>query len=87
MDIRQHIGDSSHSVEGIRAQEVERLLSKLSIAPEQTEVIGNLSRSLVDELFYGPIAETAARVQMPSELAASGERWRGREGVRVGGAQ
>jgi hypothetical protein len=60
-------GDPPHSVEGI-------LFSKLSLSPDQTEAIENLSRARVEELVHGPIAETVARVQPPSELAASGER-------------
>jgi hypothetical protein len=56
-------------------------MSKLSLSQEQTEAIENLSRSLVAELVHGPIVETVARVQLPSELAASEERLRGREGV------
>jgi hypothetical protein len=83
MGNRQHTGDPSHSVEGARAREVRRLLNKLSLSPEQTQAIENLSHSLVEELVHGPIAETVARVQLPSELATSGERLRGREGVQV----
>jgi glutamyl-tRNA reductase len=83
MGNRQHTEDPPHSVEGIRAHEVRRLLSKLSLSAQQREVIENLTHSLVGELVHGPIAETVARVQLPSELASSGERLRSREGVQV----
>jgi glutamyl-tRNA reductase len=63
MDNRQYIGDSAYSVESIRACEVRRLLSKLSLSPEQREAIENLSRSLVEELAHGPMAKMIAFVQ------------------------
>jgi glutamyl-tRNA reductase len=53
-----NLQDSVHSVESIRAREVRRLLGKLSLSPEQGEVIENFSRSLVEELVRGPIAKT-----------------------------
>jgi glutamyl-tRNA reductase len=86
MGKRRHTGDPPQSVEGIRAHEVRRLLNKLSLSPEQSEAIENLSHSLVEELVHGPIAETIALVQKPSELAAIGETLHGREGVEVAGA-
>jgi len=72
MGPRRHARDPHHGVEGVRAHEVRRLFSKISLSLEQTEAIENLSRSLVDELVHGPIAEAVARVQPPSALAASG---------------
>jgi glutamyl-tRNA reductase len=87
MGTRGHTGDPPHSVEAIRAHEVRRLLNKLSLSPEQSEAIENLSHSLVEELVHGLIAETIALVQDPRELAAIGERLHGREGVQVAGAQ
>jgi Glutamyl-tRNAGlu reductase, dimerisation domain len=87
MGTRRHPRDPPYNAEDIRAYEVRRVFNKLSLSLEHTEAIENLSRTLVDELVCGPIAETAARVQMPSESAASGERWRGREGVQVVRAQ
>jgi glutamyl-tRNA reductase len=87
MGKRQHTGDPLHSVEGIRAHEVRRLLSKLSLSPEQSEAIENLSHSLVEELVHGPIAETmAALVQEPSESAAIGETSHDRSGTKSPGA-
>jgi hypothetical protein len=83
MGNRQHTEDPHHSAEGIRAYEVRRVFNKLSPSLEQTEAIENLSRTLVDDLVYGPIAETVALVQMASELAASGERDGMLEGVQV----
>jgi glutamyl-tRNA reductase len=53
-----NLQDSVHSVESIRAREVRRLLGKLSLSPEQGEVIENFSSSLVEELVRGPIAKT-----------------------------
>jgi glutamyl-tRNA reductase len=67
MGTRQHTGDPPHSVEGIRAHEVRRVLSKLSLSPEQSEAIENLSHSLVEELVHGLIAETIALVQERKE--------------------
>jgi hypothetical protein len=87
MGTRGHTEDPHHSVEGIRAHEVRRLFSKLSLSPEQSEAIENLSHSLVEELVHGPIAETIALVQEPSELAAIGETLQGREGLQVAGTQ
>ena len=86
MGTRRHTEDPHHSVEGIRAHEVRRLLNKLRFSPEQSEAIENLSHSLVEELVHGPIAETIALVQEPSELAAIGETSHAREGVQVAGA-
>ena len=63
MDNRQYIGDSAYSVEGIRAYEVRRLLSKLGLSPEQREAIETLSHSLVEELVHGPMAKMIAFVQ------------------------
>jgi glutamyl-tRNA reductase len=73
MGTRRHTGDPSHSIEGIRAHEVRRLLNKLRFSPKQSEAIENLSHSLVEELVNGPIAETKVLVQDPRELAAIGE--------------
>jgi glutamyl-tRNA reductase len=67
MDNRQHTGDPPHSVEGIRTHKVRRVLSKLSLSPEQSEAIENLSHSLVEELVHGLIAETIALVQERKE--------------------
>jgi glutamyl-tRNA reductase len=83
---RRHTGDPPHSVEAIRAHEVRRLLNKLRFSPEHKEAIENLSHSLVEELVHGPIAETIALVQEPSESAAIGETSHAREGVQVAGA-
>jgi glutamyl-tRNA reductase len=74
MGNRQHTAGPPHSVEDIRAHEVRRLLNRLSLSPKQRETIENLSHSLVEELVHGPIAETVALVQLPSESAASGQR-------------
>jgi hypothetical protein len=87
MGNQQHTGDPHYSVEGIRAYEVGRLFNKISLSPEQWEAIEDLSHSLVEELVHGPIAETIALVQEPSESADSGERLRGREGAQVARAQ
>jgi glutamyl-tRNA reductase len=84
---RRHTGEPHHSVEAIRAHEVRRLLNKLRFSPEQSEAIEDLSHSLVEELVHGPIAETIALVQEPSEMAAIGETSHAREGVQVAGAQ
>jgi glutamyl-tRNA reductase len=81
MGKRQHTGDPHHSVEGIRAHEVRRLLNKLRFSPEQSEAIENLSHALVEELVHGPIAETIALVQEPGESAAIGETSHGRRGT------
>jgi hypothetical protein len=86
MGTRGHTEGPHHSVEGIRAHEVRRLLTNLKFSPEQSEAIENLSHSLVEELVHGLIAETIALVQDPRELAAIGERLHGREGVEVAGA-
>ena len=86
MGTRGHTEDSPHSVEGIRTHEVRRLLSKLSLSPEQSEAIENLSHSLVEELVNGPIAETIALVQDPRESVAIGETSRGRTGTSSPGA-
>jgi glutamyl-tRNA reductase len=83
---RRHTGEPHHNVEGIRAHEVRRLFNKLRFSPEQSEAIEDLSHSLVEELVHGPIAETIALVQEPSELAAIGETSHAREGVQVAGA-
>jgi glutamyl-tRNA reductase len=82
MGNRRHTGEPHHSVEGIRAHEVRRLLNKLRFSPEQSEAIENLSHSLVEELVHGPIA----LVQEPRELAFSGERLHGRRGTSSRGA-
>jgi glutamyl-tRNA reductase len=87
MGTRGHTEGPHHSVEGIRDNEVRRLLNKISLSAEQREAIENLSHSLVEELVHGLIAETIALVQDPRELAAIGERLHGREGVQVAGAQ
>jgi glutamyl-tRNA reductase len=86
MGTRGHTEDPHHSVEAIRAHEVRRLLNKLSPSPEQSEAIENLSHSLVEELVHGPIAETIALVQEPSEVAAIGETSHGRRGTSSRGA-
>jgi len=57
-------------VESIRAHEVRRLLSKLSLSPKQEEAIENLSRSLVEELVHGPIAKMIAFVQEAEIMVA-----------------
>jgi hypothetical protein len=46
--------------ERTRAREIRHLLSKLSLSVEQEELIEGFSRSLVDEIIRGPIAETVA---------------------------
>jgi glutamyl-tRNA reductase len=81
-----HTGELPHSVEGIRAHEVRRLLNKLRFSPEQSEAIENLSHSLVEELVHGPIAETIALVQEPREMVAIGETLHGRRGRSSRGA-
>jgi glutamyl-tRNA reductase len=86
MGTRRHTEDPHHSVEAIRAHEVRRLLNKLRFSPEHKEAIENLSHSLVEELVHGPIAETIALVQEPSELAAIGETLHGRRGTSSRGA-
>ena len=86
MGTRRHTEDPHHSVEGIRAHEVRRLLNKLRFSPEQLEAIENLSHSLVEELVYGLIAETIALVQEPSESAAIGQTLQGRRGTTSRGA-
>ena len=86
MGNRRHTGEPHHSVEAIRTHEVRRLLNKLSLSPEQSEAIENLSHSLVEELVHGPIAETIALVQEPSEMAAIGETLHGRRGTSSRGA-
>ena len=63
-----------------------RLPNKLRSSREQSAAIENLSPSLVEELVHGPIAETIARIQEPSELAASGETLHGRRVEVAGGA-
>ena len=68
MGKRRHTGELPHSVEGIRAHEVRRLLSNLSLSPEQREAVENLNCSLVEELVHGPISEVLALVEEPSEL-------------------
>jgi glutamyl-tRNA reductase len=82
----RHTGELPHSVEGIRAHEVRRLFSKLSLSAEQSEAIENLSHSLVEELVHGLIAETIALLQDPRELAAIGETVHGRRGTSSRGA-
>ena len=86
MGTRRHTEDPHHSVEGIRAHEVRRLFSKVSLSPERSEAIENLSHSLVEELVHGPIAETIALVQEPSELVAIGETVQGRRGTSSRGS-
>jgi glutamyl-tRNA reductase len=86
MGNRQHTGDPHYSVEGIRANEVGRLFNKISLSPEQWEAIEDLSHSLVYKLVHGPIAETIALVQKPSESAAIGETSHGRRGTSSPGA-
>jgi hypothetical protein len=61
--------------------------ASLTFLPGQREAVENPSHSLVAELVHGPIAETIALVQEPSESADSGERLRGREGAQVALAQ
>lgn len=63
-----------------------RLPNKLRFSPEQSEAIENPSHSLAEELVHRPIAETIARIQEPSELAASGETLHGRRGRSSRGA-
>jgi glutamyl-tRNA reductase len=87
MGYGQHTVGPPHSVEDIRAHEVRRLLNRLSLSPEQSEAVEYLSHALVEELAHGPIAETVALVQEPSESAASEQRLRIREGVQVARAQ
>jgi Glutamyl-tRNAGlu reductase, dimerisation domain len=86
MGTRRHAEDPHHSVEGIRAHEVRRLFNKLSLSPEQREAVENLSCTLVEKLVYGPIAETIALVQEPSESAAIGETSHARSGTSSRGA-
>jgi Glutamyl-tRNAGlu reductase, dimerisation domain len=85
MGKRQHTGDPLHRLEAIRAHEIRRLFRKVSLSPEQREAVENLSYSLVDELVYGPIAETIARIQEPSESAAIGETSHARSGTKSRG--
>jgi hypothetical protein len=59
--------------ERTRARETCRLLSKLSLSAEQAEVIECFSRSLVDEIIRGPIAETVALTRGPSAPVANVE--------------
>jgi glutamyl-tRNA reductase len=68
--------------ERTRAREIRHLLSKLSLSVEQAEVIEGFSRSLVEEIIRGPIAETVALTKAPSEPVANVETLhaRGEEG-------
>jgi glutamyl-tRNA reductase len=86
LDARRDTGDPHYGVEGIRAHEVGRLFNKISLSPEQWEAIEDLSHSLVEELVHGPIAETIALVQEPSESVDSGERSHGRRSTSSPGA-
>jgi glutamyl-tRNA reductase len=87
LDARRDTGDPHYGVEGIRAHEVGRLFNKISLSPEQRKAIEDLSHSLVEELVHGPIAETIALVQEPSESADSGGRDCVVEGEQVARAQ
>jgi glutamyl-tRNA reductase len=86
MGNRRNTEDPHHSVEAIRAHEVRRLFSKVSLSPEQSEAIENLSYSLVEELVHGPIAETIALVQKPRESAVTGETVHAQRGRSSRGA-
>jgi glutamyl-tRNA reductase len=68
--------------ERTRAREIRHLLSKLSLSAEQAELIEGFSRSLVEEIIRGPIAETVALTRGASEAVANVETLhaRGAEG-------
>src|ERR671914_667880 len=49
--------------ERIRCQEVSRALRMMDLAPEKVAGVERMSRSLVDRLFDGPLAEVASSDQ------------------------
>ncbi len=65
--------NSRASIESVRASETERVLRKLDLTPEQAEAVERVSRSLVDELVHGPIANVATVIERMGESAASKE--------------
>jgi glutamyl-tRNA reductase len=65
--------NSRASIESVRARETERVLRKLDLTPEQAEAIERVSRSLVDELVHGPIANVATVIERMGESAAGRE--------------
>src|SRR5215203_106536 len=79
MGTRRNTGDPHPSVEGIRAQEVRCVRNKLGLSPEQTEAIERFSRSLVEKLLHGPIAETVALVGVPKGIGGQPEIARSKE--------
>ena len=61
------------SAERARARETERVLRKLDLSREQAEAVERLSRSLVENLLHGPIAEVTAIIERTGESAAGRE--------------
>ena len=61
------------SAERVRARETERLLRKLDLSREQSEAVERVSRSLVEELVHGPIAEVTAIIEGTGESSAGRE--------------
>jgi glutamyl-tRNA reductase len=68
--------------EHTRAREIRHLFSKLNLSAEQAEVIERFSRSLVDEIIRGPIAETFTLTRGPSEPVANVETLHARVGEK-----
>ena len=59
--------------ERIRSRETERVLRKLDLSGEQAEAVEHLSRSLVDELIYGPITKVIDTVEETSNSVTGGK--------------
>lgn len=59
--------------ERIRSRETERVLRKLDLSGEQAEAVEHLSRSLVDELIYGPITKVIDTVEETSNSVTGAE--------------
>jgi hypothetical protein len=68
--------------ERTRAREICHLLSKLNLSAEQAEVIKSFSRSLVDNIIRGPIAETFTPTRRPIEPVANVETLHARVGEK-----
>jgi glutamyl-tRNA reductase len=69
----------------IRRHELSRALRRMNLSPEEEEAVERMSRSLVNKLLHGPIAEIKARAEAghPMEMAEVRRRLMALEGLGV----
>lgn len=75
------IRESRSEAERVRQHELSRFLKRLDLSEEERRVVEQLSRSLVNKLLHGPIADLKAAAQSPLEDERVRRRLFGLEGI------